>query len=89
VDMNGNGVRDTRDTITVAWQRRGQQGKKSGTLGPSEKIDKAKYVSCVARAASDLFDQRLLSESAMLYYIEQALRFGMVAPTPTNSSTRN
>lgn len=73
VDMNKNGVRDTRDSITQAWQRRAAEGEKHGILEPDEKLTHARYVSCVAASASELFQQRLLSESAMLDYIQNAI----------------
>ena len=72
VDMNQNHVRDTRDSIAEAWQRRAREGKKTGILGPQEVLTHARYVSCVARAASELLEQNLLSESAVLDYIKKA-----------------
>jgi len=73
VDMNRNTVRDTRDSIGEAWRRRAADGEKYGILGPNEKLTHARYVSCVASVASELVQQRLLSENAMLDYIDNAL----------------
>ena len=73
VDMNKNHVRDTRDSITEAWQRRAREGKKYGVLGPEEVLTHVRYVSCVARVASELLEQNLLSESAVLDYIRKAI----------------
>ncbi len=73
VDMNKNHVRDTRDSITEAWQRRAREGKKYGVLGPEEVLAHVRYVSCVARVASEFLEQNLLSESAVLDYIRKAI----------------
>ena len=75
--MNGNGVRDTRESITQAWQRRGEQGKEYGTLAPGEEFTHGHYASCVATVASDLFRDRLLSRPALLYFLRQALDFNI------------
>jgi len=81
LDMNGNGVRDTRESITQAWQRRGEQGKEYGTLAPGEEFTHGHYASCVATVASDLFRDRLLSRPALLYYLRQALDFNIGGKT--------
>ena len=73
IDMDSNDLRNVRETITEAWRRREREGEKNGTLGPDELLTRGKYVSCVARVASELFQQHLLSENAMLDYIRQAL----------------
>lgn len=65
VDMNGNGVRDKRETVTVAWQR-------LGLLKPGEKLDHARYVNCVSAAAKKLVDEGLLPAKVGAYYIDQA-----------------
>ena len=38
LDMNNNKVRDTRESIEQAWQRRGLEGQKHGTLQLGEKL---------------------------------------------------
>ncbi len=73
VDMNKNHVRDARPSITQAWRRRTREGERYGVLGPEEVLTHDRYVSCVSRVASELFDQRLLGESAMLHYIQAAI----------------
>ena len=73
LDMNNNHVRDTRPSITQAWQRRAREGKESGTLGFGEALTHHRYVSCVSRVASELFEQKLLSSSAVLHYIQTAM----------------
>ncbi|MEE8349936.1 MAG: alpha/beta hydrolase domain-containing protein [Acidobacteriota bacterium] len=75
VDMNHNGIRDRRETLTEAWQRRGREGERYGTLEDGETFTSALYVECVRGVATDLFDQRLLSRSAMLDYIQKATDF--------------
>ncbi|HZU04560.1 MAG TPA: alpha/beta hydrolase domain-containing protein [Chloroflexota bacterium] len=72
VDMNHNGIRDQRETISQAWQRRLHEGETSGVLAPGETLTPQQYVSCVERAASELVAQRLLSREALAYYLEQA-----------------
>jgi hypothetical protein len=69
--MNGNGVRDTRESIAEAWQRRWLEGQRYGTLAPGLKLTRARYLACVAEAASDLFGSGLLSEAALLHYLRQ------------------
>lgn len=73
VDMNKNHIRDTRPSITQAWRRRAREGERYGILGPERVLTHDRYVSCVSRVASELLDQRLISESAMLHYIQAAI----------------
>ena len=73
VDMNKNHVRDTRESVTQAWRRRAEEGKKYGILGPYEDLTHARYVSCVTQVVSELMEQKLLSESAVLEYIRKAV----------------
>ena len=72
VDMNHNAIRDGRETMTEAWQRRGKEGEDYGTLAPTKTLTHALYVSCVTQVASELFEQKLLGESAMGDYIKKA-----------------
>lgn len=72
VDMNHNGIRDRRETLTEAWQRRQREGEKHGTLENDETFTHAHYLNCVRGVATELFEQRLLSRSAMLDYIQKA-----------------
>ena len=73
LDMNHNHVRDTRESVEQAWQRRGVEGEKHGSLGPDEKLSHVRYVACVATVASELFEQRFLSDSAVEHYIQKAM----------------
>jgi hypothetical protein len=72
--MNGSGVRDTKESITQAWQRRAREGYRTGILGSDETLTHEKYVSCVCEVASDLYKQGFLSGKAMTFYIKQAIR---------------
>ena len=72
VDMNRNGIRDRRETIAQAWQRRAAEGERTGVLMPNEELTPEKYQSCVEQAASALVAQGLLSGEAFAHYVEQA-----------------
>ena len=72
VDMNHNGIRDRRETLTEAWQRRRKEGEKYGTLEENEIFTHAHYPNCVRSVATEPFEQRFLSESALLDYIQKA-----------------
>ena len=72
VDMNHNGIRDRRETLPQAWQRRRHEGEDTGILEDGQAFTPAHYVDCVRSVATQLFEQRLLSRSAMLDYIRRA-----------------
>ncbi len=74
VDMNGSGVRDTKESISHAWQRRAREGYRTGILKSGDILTHEKYVACVAAVATDLYRQGIVSGNAMTYYIEQAIR---------------
>ena len=65
VDMNGNGVRDKRETITQAWVR-------LGLLKPGEKFTHSRYKACVINAANKLAKEGLLSQKVLAYYKRKA-----------------
>lgn len=65
VDMNGDGKRDRRETVTEAWRR-------LGLLKPGQSFDRSHYVACVAGAVSKLVGDGLLPESLAGYYVERA-----------------
>lgn len=65
VDMNGNGVRDTRETVAQAWRR-------LGLLKSGQKMTVATYQTCVKEAASALVTQGLLPATVGEHYVEQA-----------------
>ena len=67
VDMNGNGVRDKRETIAQAWQR-------LGLLKAGQKMTTAVYQSCVKDAAAKLVRQGLLPAKVAEYYAEKTSR---------------
>jgi hypothetical protein len=72
VDMNKNGVRDARESIEEAWQRRWREGETYGVLKPREALTHDKYVSCVEQVTSDLVSENLLSKTAAAYYVRMA-----------------
>ena len=65
VDMNGNGVRDKRETASQAWQR-------LGLLKPGQRLTQGVYTACVNSAASKLVKAGLLPKKVGEYYVEQA-----------------
>ncbi len=65
VDMDGDGERDRRETVTEAWRR-------LGLLQSGESFDRSRYVACVSAAASKLVAARLLPKSMAAYYVAQA-----------------
>jgi hypothetical protein len=72
LDMNGNGVRDTRDSVEDAWKRRRVNGERSGVLDPDESFTAERYAQCVIESASELVKAGLLTEAALTHYKEQA-----------------
>jgi Alpha/beta hydrolase domain len=65
VDMNGDGVRDKRESVSQAWQR-------LGLLKPGQKLTQAVYFACVNAAASKLVKEGLLPKKVGEFYVEQA-----------------
>lgn len=65
VDMNGNGTRDQRETVEQAWKR-------LGLLKQNESFSRAKYVSCVTKAATALAKDGLLPARVVNYYVRKA-----------------
>lgn len=65
VDMNGNGVRDTRETVAQAWAR-------LRLLQPGEALTQRKYAACMADAAAKLVQQALLPPGMRAYYERMA-----------------
>ena len=65
VDMNGNGRRDQRETMTEAWRR-------LGLLKPDEAFSRDKYVACVQRTVEALRKEHLLTEQGATLYEEEA-----------------
>ena len=67
VDMNGNGARDTRESVAAAWQR-------LGLLGAGEALTPARYAACIEQAAAALAQDRLLPQRLVGHYRQQALQ---------------
>ena len=65
VDMNGNGVRDKRETMEHAWKR-------LGILKANEGLSRDKYVDCVKRTATALVKDGLLPSRVVNYYVAKA-----------------
>jgi hypothetical protein len=67
VDMNGNGVRDKRESLTQAWHR-------LGLLKPGQPMTLAAYQNCVKNVGAKLVKQGLLPARVGEYYVEKASR---------------
>jgi len=65
VDMNRNGFRDYRESVTQAWRR-------LGLLKPAESFSRARYVGCVLGVVTRLTGERFISEKIGRFYVEQA-----------------
>jgi hypothetical protein len=65
VDMNRNGVWDTRETPTQAWRR-------LGLLQKTEELTREKYVACVQRTADQLRSEGFFADKTEARYLEQA-----------------
>jgi hypothetical protein len=70
VDMNGNGTRDQRESVTQAWVR-------LGLLKGGERLTQGKYIACVASAAAMLVDQGFLPPRMLPYYVNRAATSGV------------
>jgi hypothetical protein len=77
VDMNGNGVRDKRETVTQAWQR-------LGLLRNGQRFNQSAYVGCVKAAAAKLVKDGLLQKRVAEFYVEQAARIRLLDQAPIN-----
>ena len=67
VDMNGNGQRDKRETMTEAWRR-------LGLLKAGETISRAKYVACVQSTVEKLQKEKFMSEKIGNLYLAEAAK---------------
>jgi hypothetical protein len=65
VDMNRNGVWDSRETPTQAWRR-------LGLLQKTETLTRDKYAACVQNAAEQLRKEGFFSDKTTAWYVEQA-----------------
>ena len=77
VDMNGDGVRDKRETVSQAWQR-------LGLLKPGHKLPQAVYSNCVNAAAAKLVKEGLLPKKVGEFYVEHAGKLRLPEQGPTN-----
>jgi hypothetical protein len=68
--MNGNGIRDKRETIAQAWAR-------LGLLKSGERLMEGKYIACVANAAAKLVEQGFLPPRLLPYYVNRAAASGV------------
>ncbi len=67
VDMNANGRRDKRETLTQAWRR-------LGLLKPDETFQRAKYVACVQETAAKLRKENFITEKVADQYVQEAAK---------------
>jgi hypothetical protein len=65
VDMNGNGTRERRETLSCAWTR-------LGLIAPGEIVTHERYVDAVTAAAVRLAGDGLLDPAAIPHYTERA-----------------
>ena len=65
VDMNKNGRRDKRETVTQAWRR-------LGLLTQAEPFSRAKFVACVQDAIAKLRNENLVTDEIVRLYAEEA-----------------
>jgi len=65
VDMNKNGRRDKRETVTQAWRR-------LGLLTQAEPFSRAKFVACVQDAIAMLRNENLVTDEIVRLYAEEA-----------------
>lgn len=74
VDMNGNGVRDRRETVAQAWRR-------MGILERHEELTPQIYIACIRASAEALQKEAFLSDDAVRWYVERATRVRLPSET--------
>ncbi|MBI4482182.1 MAG: hypothetical protein HY652_04750 [Acidobacteria bacterium] len=67
VDMNRNGYRDYRETVTEAWRR-------LGLLKHNETFSREKYVACVRAAVEKLRAENFMTPKVASFYIEHSAK---------------
>jgi hypothetical protein len=67
VDMNKNGRRDNRETVTQAWRR-------LGLLSQTEAFTRAKYVTCVQQASAKLRGEKFFTDETVRLYADEAAK---------------
>ena len=65
VDMNRNGYRDFRETVTQAWVR-------VGLLEPNERFDRERYRACVRGAVNQLKGEGFITSPVADFYLNQS-----------------
>lgn len=65
VDMNRNGARDFRETMTQAWRR-------LGLIRPNETFGRDKYAACVQQAVDKLLAEKFILPRTAQFYLDQA-----------------
>lgn len=64
VDMNRNGHRDFRETMTEAWRR-------LGLIRPNETFSRAHYTACIQKAVDKLLAEKLILPRTAQFYLDQ------------------
>ena len=72
VDMNGNGIRDRRETPTQAWRR-------LGVVPRGAELTQQRYAECVRASVDRLRGELFFSDSTAQWYVEQAKKV-QIAP---------
>ena len=65
VDMNRNGYRDFRETMTQAWRR-------LGLIKPNETFSRDKYAGCIQKAVDKLLSEKFILPRTAQFYLDQA-----------------
>ncbi len=65
VDMNRNGYREFRETVTQAWVR-------VGLLEPNERFDRERYRACVRGAVNQLKAEGFITSPVADFYLNQS-----------------
>ena len=65
MDVNGDGKRGKRETVTEAWRR-------LGLLKANETFDRTKYVSCVQQSAAGLRKDGFITQKVADLYVKEA-----------------
>src|SRR5439155_21446152 len=78
VDMNRNGVWDSRETPAQAWRR-------LGLLQRNDDLTREKYVACVQRAADTLAKEGFFADKTAAAYVEQAKTADLQPRRPTSN----
>jgi hypothetical protein len=65
VDMNRNGARDFRETMTQAWRR-------LELIRPNETFGRDKYAACIQQAVDKLLAEKFILPRTAQFYLDQA-----------------